>query len=115
MLGYIVGAALWGFAKSRLANAEADVRALHSLGLSALLEELQFRWALERVVAPKLGLGTAGSRALGAIAFALAHPDNMLDAALGGLVYSKAYDAGGLKLSTLTHAAHNIGVHLGGR
>lgn len=116
MLGYIAGAALWGFAKSVSNNLTRSPHALSDLGAAELLEELQFRTGLEHGLGRRvLGLSPSVARLCGAALFGLNHPGHMVDAALGGVVYSKAYEKYGLLGSTLTHIAHNLAVHLGGK
>jgi hypothetical protein len=123
VLGYVAGALAWGFLKSRSLDLRRSPHALSDLGFAELLEEVEYRYGIERVgLRGALGLSPTVSRTLQAAFFGLAH-GNPLDAALGGFIYSKAYDAGavkhgslgGLALSAAAHIAHNLGVHLGGR
>jgi membrane protease YdiL (CAAX protease family) len=87
---------------------------IHSLVTGPLMEEIQFRHQL-----PKLVGANASNAAFGALHASrkLSAEDNaakVLEAGLAGaLVYAKAYDAGGLAGATLVHAAHNLGADLG--
>lgn len=87
---------------------------LKSLVVGPVVEELQFRQQL-----PQL-LGDGGSAAL----FGALHASPRLGVAgnvarvveaglAGGVVYAKAYKAGGLGGAALVHAAHNLGSNLG--
>ena len=116
MLGYIAGAAIWGLAKSWSNDLERSPHALSGLGAAELLEEVQFRMGLEHGLGRNvLKLSPTAARIGASALFGLVHPGHALDAAIGGLVYSKAYEDHGLLGSTLAHCAHNIGVHLGGK
>ena len=114
MLGYVLGCALWGAAKASILGVH---RAPGSHALTGygpeIVEELQFRLGLERVVAPRLNIAPEPARIAQAALFGLIHPGTEVDAALGGYVYSKAYDAHGLLGALAAHTAHNIGVWLG--
>jgi membrane protease YdiL (CAAX protease family) len=121
MLGYVLGAAAWGYLKAQGAGAKRSHNALAGLPVPELLEELQYRGAIERGALKRV-VSPGAARAITAGLFALVHPGNELDAALGSLVYSKAYDAGserwgghigGLGFATLVHAVHNAAVWLG--
>lgn len=114
MLGYIAGAFAWGALKSWSHDLTRSPRS--SFGLGELAEELQFRMGLEHGLGRGLlGLSPTVSRLGASVLFAVVHPGHMLDAALGGLVYSKVYEGHGLLGSTLAHIAHNLGVHFGGK
>ena len=121
MLGYVLGAAAWGYLKAQGAGAKRSHNALAGLPVPELLEELQYRGAIERGALKRV-VSPGAARAITAGLFALIHPGNELDAALGSLVYSKAFDAGesrwgrfgGLLTAVATHCAHNCGVWLGG-
>jgi len=86
----------------------------HSVLLGPLLEEVNFREALPRL------MGEQGS----AMAFGAVHADpglgafgnaiRVLEAGLaGGFVYMPAFKNGGLLGATLVHSAHNLGAALG--
>ncbi len=118
MLGYVLGCALWGACKARLLGAHrtAGSHFLNGFGLPELSEELQYRVGVERM----LGRGVVGAsptvaRVGQAILFGLGHPGLEVDAAVGGFVYSKAYDAHGLLGAVAAHLAHNAGVWLGSK
>lgn len=116
MLGYIAGALAWGFLKSWGNGAKRAHNSLADLGFSELLEEVEYRTVIERAgLRGSLGLSPLAARVATSCAFGLAHPGYMADAALGGMLYSKAYDRGGLPLAVGAHLAHNIGVFLGGK
>ena len=116
MLGYVATAAAWGFLKSQALGLTRSPRPFHSFGVPELLEEVEFRAGLEHGLGRTiLGLRPAVARLGAAALFGLCHPGNELDAALGGFLYSKAYEAHGLVGSTLTHLTHNLFVHLGGK
>ena len=113
MLGFIAGMGLWGFAKASLLGAHRT--SMHALGGPELLEELQFRVGVERVLAPRLSIAPHLARLGQAALFGLMHPGLEVDAALGGYVYSKAYEGHGLVGAVLSHVAHNAGVWLGSK
>ena len=116
MLGYIAGALAWGFIKSWGNDLTRSPHSLSGLGFSELLEEVEYRTVIERAgLRGSAGLSPLAARIATSAAFGLAHPGHMVDAAMGGVLYSKAYDKGGLALSTLCHIAHNCGVFLGGK
>ena len=111
MLGaYIIGCAAWGAAKATALGAHST--GPFGSGMPELLEEVQYRWFGERVAAPAVGLGTEHARIAQALFFGAAHPGHELDAALGGYVYSRAYEAHGFKGAVLAHIFHNLGVWL---
>ncbi len=114
MLGYFAGAFVWGLAKAVGSDATRSHNSLEGFGAAELVEELQFRTGIERMGLRRVfPPGTA--RVLSAVAFASIHPGHELDAALGGILYSHAYDKGGLLGSTVAHLCHNLGVYLGAR
>ena len=116
MLGYIAGAAFWGLAKSSLTGARRTPHALLGFGFAELMEEVEFRAGIEHVGLRGFGgLSPGVSRLASSALFGLAHPGAELDAALGGVLYSMAYEKWGLLGSTLTHLGHNLGVYLGGQ
>lgn len=108
MLGFIAGCFAWGALKQ--AAFGGPVRhSLADLGLvGPIVEELQFRTGLERMGLRRV-MSPGKARILSSIAFATGH-QVPLDAALGGFVYSHAYDRGGLLGSIAAHASHNLGV-----
>lgn len=113
MLGYIALAGAWGMAK---AIGHGAKRTHLTVDGGELLEELQFRTGIERLgLRGLLGVAPGPARFASALLFGLDHPGNELDASLGGILYSYAYDEGGLLGATLCHLAHNLGVWLGGR
>lgn len=116
MLGYVAGCLAWGALK---AHALGTHRSPGSHALTGygpeVLEELQYRMGVERMLLPRLGVGPETARLAQAGLFGLTHPGLELDAALGGYIYSKAYDAHGFWGALAAHTAHNIGVWLGGR
>ena len=116
MLGYVAGCLAWGALKASLLGVHR-VHGSHALtGFGPeVVEELQYRLGLERVLAPRLGLGKETARMGQAALFGLIHPGTEIDAALGGYVYSKAFDAHGLLGALAAHTAHNIGCWLGAR
>lgn len=117
MLGFIAAGFALGATKAIAYGARGDrgdhsLHAVAMLGLDALSEELVYRVGVERVGMRGLGaLGAEPARLASSILFGLGHA-NPIDAAVGGYLYSRAYDAGGLGLSTLAHLAHNLGVVL---
>ena len=110
MLGYVIGCAAWGAFKATALGAHST--AAFGNCLPELLEEVQYRWFGERVAAPAVGVPAEHARVAQAALFGMVHPGHELDAALGGYVYSKAYDAYGFKGAVLSHLAHNVGVWL---
>ena len=116
MLGYIAGALAWGALKANFLNVH---RAPGSHALTGygheVLEELVYRTGLERKVLRPAGLSHETARVTQAALFGLIHPGTEVDAALGGYVYSKAYDAHGFWGALAAHTAHNIGCWLGSK
>ncbi len=110
MFGYVFGCFAWGAVKARALGAHSA--GSFGFGGAELLEELQYRFGAERMVAPRLGLAPETARIGTSLLFGLTHPGHELDAALGGYVHSKAYDAHGFKGAILSHLAHNLGVWL---
>ena len=113
-LGYIAAGFALGAAKSVAYGVKGPKKhSLHSvamLGLDALSEEVVYRTGVERIgLRGVANMGPETARMLGALAFGMGHT-NPIDAAVGGYLYSRAYDAGGLGLSTMAHLAHNLGV-----
>lgn len=123
-----LGMFAWGFLKASAVGRRQPVscplcaahavtrprRLAYSLVLGPVVEELNYRHSLPRL------LGPAGSAAV----FGAMHASKRLspegnaarvaEAGLaGGLVYQSAYDRGGLVGSSLVHGAHNLGVDLG--
>lgn len=115
MLSYIGLCFGWGLLKAHVLGAHSGAHALSGLGAVELLEELQFRTGLERLIAPRLSVAPQVAKLGQAVLFGLGHPGNEVDAALGGYVYSKAYDAHGLMGAVLSHVAHNVGVWAGSK
>ena len=118
MLGYVLGCGLWGFAKASLLGAHRTPGShfLGGFGLPELSEELQYRVFTERMVGrTMLGVAPAAARVTQAMLFGLAHPGLEIDAAVGGFVYSKAYDAHGFWGAVASHVAHNAGIWLGSK
>lgn len=119
MLGYVAGAALWGYAKASALGARRHQHNIANIGMHALAEELEFRVGLERGVGRAvLGLNSGVARGLSALAFGAVHEGSLArkaDAALGGMLYSLAFDRAGLAGAALTHLAHNLGIYLGSR
>lgn len=88
---------------------------LKSVVLGPVLEEVQFRGALQ----PTLGLGAA------AALFGASHLTNArhtgveaatyqsIDAGLGGVLYGTAYEEAGLGAAIACHVLHNLGSDLG--
>lgn len=113
MLGYLAGCFTWGLVKAASVGAPRT----HDLGASfigaPLVEELQFRLGLERLALGRV-LSPERARIAGAIFFGAMHPGLEVDAALGGYVYSKAYESHGLKGAVFAHMAHNLGCWVGG-
>ena len=126
MLGYLAAAFAWGAVKAHVMGAHrTQPSPLHRLGLAELGEELEFRGLLERVAVPA-AFGTMGAVPVAAklgqaVLFGALHPGLEVDAAVGGLVYSLAWDTAkranflglgpfaGLAGAYLTHVAHNTG------
>lgn len=118
MLGYVLGCLVWGAAKASILGAHRAPGShfLGGFGLPELAEELEYRVFTERMVGRGLvGVNPAAARLAQAMLFGLAHPGLELDAAVGGFVYSKAYDAHGFFGAVASHVAHNAGVWLGSR
>lgn len=89
---------------------------LSGAGMPELSEELTYRMGLERgVLGGVVGMNTEPARIAQAIIFGLGHPGIQLDAALGGYVYSKAYESHGLLGSLAAHVAHNAGIWFGSK
>lgn len=113
MLGYLAACFAWGVVKA----ASVGAKRTHDLGGSLIgapvLEELQFRMGLERMALGR-ALKPEHARLAGAAIFGLMHPGLEVDAAVGGYVYSKAFEAHGLKGAMLAHAFHNLGCFVGG-
>lgn len=116
----ILFAALHGLVKGLLAADTArPVDPLHSVVMGPLREEMTYR-------AP-LASSPAGSfnDLASAVAFGLAHFDpaqppghrasRVLDAGLGGLVYTRAFRSGGIGNAVFAHALHNAMVGVGSR
>lgn len=115
MLGYIAAGFALGGAKalvygSKRGKQSRSAHALAMLGVDAFSEEVIYRTGVERFGLRQV-MGVEPARLVGAALFGLGHT-NPIDAAVGGYLYSRAYDAGGLGLSTLAHLAHNVGVVL---
>lgn len=99
--------------ESAFLHSTNPVRLVQHVVTGPLVEEATFRGGLQR----HIGLGPAS------VAFGVAHMEpgkdmkstvaRVLDATIGGLVYGKAYESGGLIASTLVHGAHNLGANLG--
>ena len=118
MLGYLVGCLALGAAKAQLLGAHRTPGShfLNGFGLPELSEELEYRWLAERGVGRTLlGVSPTAARIGQAMLFGLAHPGLELDAAVGGFVYSKAFDDHGLLGAVAAHVAHNAGVWLGSK
>jgi len=118
MLGYVLGCALWGAAKAKMLGAHRAPGShfLGGFGLPEIAEELEYRVVMERGIGLKmLGVNPTAARVGQAMLFGLAHPGLELDAAVGGFVYSKAYDAHGFLGAVAAHIAHNAGVWLGSK
>ena len=111
MLAYVGGCMAWGAMKAHVLGAHAA--GPFPVGLGEIAEELQYRWGGERLLAPKLGLSPEVARIAQAAFFGLVHPGHEIDAALGGYVYSRAYDDHGLLGAVAAHLAHNVGIWLG--
>lgn len=115
MLGYLAAGFALGAVKALAYGSKREGHLGHTLlgiGPDALAEEVTYRFGLERVgMRGALGIGAEPARFAAAALFGLGHT-NPIDAAVGGYLYSRAYDAGGLPLSTLAHVAHNLGVVL---
>lgn len=113
MLGYVIAGFALGATKAIAYGSKGpknghSLHALAALGADALTEELVYRTGVERVGLRNV-MAPEPARLLSSIAFGLGHA-NPVDAAVGGYLYSRAYDAGGLPLSVLAHLAHNLGV-----
>ena len=116
MLGYLAAGFIWGAIKAQAVGA----RRAHDLGttliVAPIVEELQFRLGVERLgLARGLILSSERARLVSSALFGLMHPGLEVDAAVGGYVYSKAFDAHGLAGAVFSHLAHNLGVALGSR
>ena len=118
MLGYIAGCLAWGAIKASVLGAHRAPGShfLGGFGLPELAEELEYRVLMERGVGRTLlGVNPMAARIAQSVMFGLAHPGLEVDAALGGFVYSKAYDAHGILGALAAHVAHNAGVWLGSK
>ena len=118
MLKYVLGCALWGACKASLLGAHRAPGShfLGGFGLPELSEELQYRVGMERMLGRGVvGISPTAARVGQAMLFGLAHPGLEVDAAVGGFVYSKAFDAHGLLGALAAHVAHNAGVWLGSK
>lgn len=113
MLGYLAAGFFLGAVKALAYGAKRDAPLGHTLlglGPDALAEEVTYRFGVERMgLRSALGVDPEKARVVAAALFGLGHK-NPVDAAVGGYLYSRAYDAGGLPLATLAHVAHNLGV-----
>ena len=127
LIGLGVGAALYGFVKSKVFTPGSIPREklasqmLNGCVVGPLKEEILFR----KVYNENLGavMGDAWGPIASTAYFAGGHvPDKhpahvkmayFADAFVGGLVYSFAHELGGLPGSVAVHAAHNVGVNLG--
>ena len=110
-LGYVAAGFALGAVKAIAYGSKGPRHTLHALaalGADAFTEELVYRTGVERFGLRQV-LPVESARLAGAALFGLG-PANPLDAAIGGYLYSRAYDRGGLGLSTLAHLAHNLGV-----
>lgn len=108
---------VWGAVKAAAVGAKKTHDLGGSIILAPLFEELQYRGAVERGVVKIGGQGAISSeqaRIATAIFFGLGHPGLEVDAAVGGYVYSKAWDAHGFLGAVAAHAAHNLGCFAGG-
>jgi len=114
----ILFAALHGLVKGYALKSAPLKDPLHSVVVAPLREEYAYR-------APLANAAASGSDdLLSATAFGLAHFDpaeppghramRVLDAGLGGLVYTRAMRSGGLADSIFAHAIHNAMVGIGG-
>lgn len=118
MLGYIAGCFAWGALKASVLGAHRTPGShmLSGLGMPELSEELTYRLGLERAVFGGLaGMAPGTARIAQAAVFGLGHPGIEVDAAVGGFVYSKAYDAHGILGALAAHVAHNAGVWFGSK
>lgn len=117
MLKYALGCFLWGACKSALMGAHRAPGShfLGGLGLPELSEELTYRLGMERLLLPKLGLSSDAARLCQAAAFGAVHPGIQVDAAVGGFVYSKAFEQHGLLGALAAHVAHNVGCWAGAK
>ncbi|TAL42479.1 MAG: CPBP family intramembrane metalloprotease [Salinibacterium sp.] len=116
MLWYVLACMAWGFAKASVLGAHRAPGShfLGGFGLPELAEELEYRVVMERGLGQRmLGVNPAAARLAQAALFGLAHPGLEVDAAVGGFVYSKAFDQHGLLGAVASHVAHNAGVWLG--
>lgn len=123
-----LGMFAWGLLKARTVGkrlssgcpicAEQSIKsprhAVHSLVVGPVVEELQFRQTLPRLIGdtPSAALFGAAhmSRGLSVKGNAL----RALEAGLaGGVIYAEAYSRDGLLGAALVHAAHNLGADLG--
>lgn len=114
----ILFAALHGLAKGLLSKGQGSITdPLHTVVMAPLREEMAYR-------APLANAAPGGFDDLtSAIAFGLAHFDpaqppghrasRVLDAGLGGLVYTRAMRAGGIGDAIFAHALHNAMVGIG--
>lgn len=105
----------WGLVKASVLGVHrtgSTHNFLHNLGGQELSEELQFRFGLEQGLKALTPLSAEAARVTQAALFGLMHPGNQLDAAVGGYVYSKAFEKHGLMGSLSAHVAHNVGCWL---
>lgn len=115
LAGYTLGMLAYGFVKATALGAKHTGHGsfLHSVGGPELMEELQYRVGVEQGLKHVVGVPATAARITQSVLFGLIHPGNEVEAALGGFVYSKAYEKHGLLGSVLVHCAHNIGCYLG--
>ena len=109
---------MWGACKAKLLGAHRTPGShfLDGFGAAELGEELEYRLLMERGVGrAMLGVTPTAARIATATLFGLAHPGLEIDAAVGGFVYSKAFDDHGLLGAVAAHVAHNAGVWLGSK
>lgn len=117
-LGYVLGCFMWGAVKASALGAHRTpgTHMLSGAGMPELSEELTYRMGLERgVLGGVAGLSPNAARIGQAVIFGLGHPGIQVDAAVGGFVYSKAYESHGLLGSLAAHIAHNAGIWFGSK
>lgn len=128
LAGFVLGAFAYGLAKGQVLVRSGEPIDLGFEGASALAEEVESRAVLGDFIAQRvLGMSFGSATAVSSALFGLSHlatadgkpPGVKLarvaETALAGVVYSLAYQRHGLIGATLTHLAHNLGVHAGAK
>lgn len=117
VLKYVGLCFAWGAGKAALMGVHRTPGShiFSGFGMPELSEELIYRVGLERGLLARSGLSATSARLAQAAVFGLGHPGLEVDAALGGFVYSKAFEKHGLLGALAAHVAHNAGCWFGSK